>query len=73
MEPLPNFDCPLCGAPNECAVARCGRFDTACWCSGVRVDPRSLALVPEALRRRACLCPRCAQTPPDHAEGKVPD
>jgi hypothetical protein len=64
MTPQPNLACPLCGQPNECAVARCGRFDVDCWCSTARIDPRSLALVPPAQRGLACVCRRCAAQPP---------
>jgi hypothetical protein len=64
MTPQPAHACPLCGQPNDCAVARCGRFDVDCWCSAVRFDPRSLALVPPAQRGLACLCRRCAENPP---------
>jgi len=61
--PLLHPTCPLCGAPNDCAVARCGRFDAECWCSRVTVSHASLARVPEPHRRRSCLCARCALSP----------
>jgi hypothetical protein len=64
MNPLPHRHCPLCGGPNDCAVARCGRFDTECWCRAAVVSPHSLALVQEAQRNPACLCRRCAEEPP---------
>ena len=66
MQPLPNLRCPLCGGPNDCAPAACGRFDTDCWCSRAAVSPDALARVPEAERGRACLCPRCARGPNDN-------
>jgi len=59
--PLPELRCPLCGADNECAVARTGAFATACWCREVMIDPEVLACVPESRRDRACLCRRCTE------------
>jgi len=65
MKPLPHAACPLCGEPNACEVARCGRFDVACWCSRVDVSRESLAGGAAAQRNLACLCPRCAARPPE--------
>lgn len=61
---LPNPICPLCGKPNGCAAAKHGRLDVDCWCNHATMNPASLALVPEALRHKACLCPDCAKAPP---------
>ena len=58
--PKPALECPVCGAPNECAPARTGTFDTPCWCTSVTVDPGVIAALPQRLRAKACLCPRCA-------------
>ena len=58
--PLPSLACPLCGEPNQCAVAQSGSFATPCWCAGVIIDADALAKVPESERGRSCLCPRCA-------------
>jgi hypothetical protein len=66
--PLPNLACPLCAGPNGCAVAASGRFDTPCWCASVAFDPVLLAREPEARRRAACICRRCAE---DHAAAPV--
>lgn len=60
MEPLPNHACPLCGAPNRCAVAAEGSFAVDCWCASVRISAQALARVPEPLRGKACLCAACA-------------
>lgn len=60
--PLPALRCPLCGGPNECAVAQSGRCDAPCWCADIAIDPKALAAIPEAERNMACLCPRCAAT-----------
>ncbi|TAN36742.1 MAG: DNA or RNA helicase of superfamily II [Verrucomicrobia bacterium] len=64
MKALPNHTCPLCGKPNDCAAAKYGRLDVDCWCNHTPVNPASLALVPPALRKKACLCRACATTPP---------
>jgi hypothetical protein len=58
--PLPNSTCPLCGGPNQCAVARSGSFATPCWCAGVTIDPAALARIPDEARAQSCVCPRCA-------------
>lgn len=60
MQPLPNHHCPLCGEFNACAAATSGDFATHCWCTGVTIDPKVLAQVPEAQRNQACMCKRCA-------------
>lgn len=60
MHPLPNHLCPLCGAANQCAPARAGRFDVECWCTSTPVSTEALARVPAELVDKACLCPRCA-------------
>jgi hypothetical protein len=59
MLPLRNTSCPLCDAPNECAPALAGTFDTPCWCDDVTVDPVALARLPEPERNRSCLCRKC--------------
>ncbi|WP_213875096.1 cysteine-rich CWC family protein [Pseudomonas sp. dw_358] len=53
--------CPACGARNDCALADPASADRACWCYSVSIDPQVLRALPEALRNKACLCPRCAQ------------
>ena len=64
LTPLQKQTCPLCGQPNECAPSRCGNPEAECWCTSATINPASLALIPEALRRVVCLCKRCAATPP---------
>ncbi len=66
--PLDAPVCPLCGGPNGCAPVACGRFDTACWCTAVQIDPAVLARIPEPLRGQACLCRRCATGTPPQAQ-----
>ena len=58
--PLPNEACPLCGGPNACAPAACGRFDVHCWCRDERFAPELLARVPPAARGLSCICATCA-------------
>jgi hypothetical protein len=65
VQPLGHAVCLLCGGPNGCAVAACGRFDVACWCSKVRFSAELLARVPPVHRGNACICRRCAV--PDEA------
>jgi hypothetical protein len=60
MTPLQAPRCPLCGAANECAVARSGNFDAPCWCSSANFAPAVLAAVPAEAKDKACLCSRCA-------------
>ncbi|MCE1162422.1 MAG: cysteine-rich CWC family protein [Thiomonas sp.] len=42
----------------------CGNPTPHCWCSSVRIAPQTLARIPEASQRLACLCPRCAGAEP---------
>jgi hypothetical protein len=58
--PFPAITCPICGGPNACAPAACGRVDVKCWCTDAKIEPAALARVPESQRGRACLCERCA-------------
>jgi hypothetical protein len=58
--PLPNLICPLCGGPNGCAPAACGRFDVDCWCRDARFTSELLQRVPAEARGNACVCARCA-------------
>ena len=53
--------CPACGARNDCALADPRTVDQACWCYSVTIDPAVLEALPDDLRNKACLCPRCAQ------------
>lgn len=53
--------CPACGAPNDCTLADPRTAGMACWCFSVSIDPALLQALPDELRNKACLCPRCAQ------------
>ncbi|GAB4398544.1 MAG: hypothetical protein OHK0048_10370 [Rhodoferax sp.] len=61
--PVSAQRCPLCGGPNDCAMAL-GQAGTdagkSCWCVQAHFSAELLARVPEAARGRACICPRCA-------------
>lgn len=50
--------CPLCGGPNNCAVA-VDPDAPDCWCSRMRIPDHLLARVPLHLRDAACVCARC--------------
>lgn len=54
--------CPLCGAPNDCSLARAAgsRGREACWCMGVEVDAGLTRFLAGQAAQAACLCPRCA-------------
>ncbi|MBC3196365.1 cysteine-rich CWC family protein [Pseudomonas poae] len=53
--------CPACGAPNDCTLADPRTAGMACWCFSVSIDQALLQALPDELRNKACLCPRCAQ------------
>jgi hypothetical protein len=52
--------CPACGSSNNCTLADPRTADQACWCFSATIDPAVLAALPEELKNKACLCPRCA-------------
>lgn len=57
--------CPLCGQPNDCAMARqraTGQAQPPCWCTQVTFSAALLARVPPPARGVACVCARCAAT-----------
>ncbi|MEM9252542.1 MAG: cysteine-rich CWC family protein [Planctomycetota bacterium] len=52
-------DCPICGAPNDCAMVA-GRTPASCWCMTVGDIPEALRI--EAQRRggdERCICEAC--------------
>ena len=51
--------CPLCGNPNECAMAA-GRPPETCWCMTASMDPNALAAIPPEAQGTVCICARCA-------------
>ncbi|MCW1916584.1 cysteine-rich CWC family protein [Luteolibacter sp. GHJ8] len=60
-QPLPEFHCPLCGGPNDCAAAANCSFTAPCWCREVTFAAELLARVPEPMKGRACICRACAE------------
>lgn len=68
MEPkdLDATRCPLCGKPNECAIAS-GRPPESCWCMTATIDPTTLAAIPEEARGQVCICAGCAAARPSES------
>ncbi|QJE98963.1 cysteine-rich CWC family protein [Luteolibacter luteus] len=62
LHPLSNHTCPLCGAPNECAAAISGSFDTPCWCRNIVFPDELLATVPADLKGKSCICRACVES-----------
>ncbi|MBT9513928.1 MAG: cysteine-rich CWC family protein [Acidovorax sp.] len=60
--PPPQSCCPLCGGPNQCAMAA-GLPPESCWCMTQPIAPAALAAVPEAQRGQVCICAACGATP----------
>lgn len=52
----PVDTCPLCGAKNDCAIAR---GEEKCWCFDAVIPPNLLERVPEADQGRVCVCRNC--------------
>jgi hypothetical protein len=53
--------CPLCGQPNNCAMARGDKDASNCWCRDATISPESLSRVPVAKQHTSCLCQNCAR------------
>ncbi|WP_081497269.1 cysteine-rich CWC family protein [Acidovorax sp. CF316] len=62
LAPSSPSRCPLCGQPNQCAVAA-GLPAQECWCMSTPVSPVALARLPAEQRGLACICPECARAP----------
>ena len=56
---IDTSSCPLCGKPNECAVAA-GRDPESCWCMTATMSPNALTAIPAEAQGKACICARCA-------------
>ncbi len=52
--------CPLCGEPNQCAVAADPEA-TECWCEAEKFPHDLLERVPIAAVDRICICQRCVK------------
>ena len=74
-EPDPSR-CPLCGRPNDCALATAETAPPrACWCRAERFPETLLAQAPPT----TCICQRCLReaaenprTGPDDGESESP-
>jgi hypothetical protein len=52
--------CPLCGEPNQCALAA-DPSASECWCDS-KTFPRELfAHLPNEAIRRVCICQKCLE------------
>jgi hypothetical protein len=60
---IDTSNCPLCGQPNECAVAA-GRDPELCWCMTATMSPDALAPIPAEAQGKVCICARCAAGTP---------
>ena len=47
--------CPFCGKDNHCQA----KTGNPCWCFEIKVPGELLALLPEFLQGRACVCQSC--------------
>jgi hypothetical protein len=52
--------CPLCGKPNNCAVAADPNA-TECWCESVEFPRELLEQIPENALRKTCVCQNCLE------------
>lgn len=52
--------CPLCEAPNGCALADNHKADR-CWCQSVDFNPELLSQISPADKNRRCICQACAE------------
>ena len=50
--------CPLCGAPNQCAMAA-DPDASECWCESVKFPKELLDKIPEDAVRKTCVCQNC--------------
>ncbi|HZA95555.1 MAG TPA: cysteine-rich CWC family protein [Burkholderiaceae bacterium] len=51
--------CPLCGEPNQCAMATAGADAAPCWCEQHSFSEALLTAVPPSAKGRFCICQRC--------------
>ena len=52
--------CPLCGGPNQCALAD-DPTSTECWCDSVIFPDELLAQIPDDAVRKTCVCKKCLE------------
>jgi hypothetical protein len=60
----PPARCPLCGKPNNCAMAAGSTDNRNCWCCKLQFPLSLIARVPVGARNRACICRRCWEAEP---------
>jgi hypothetical protein len=58
QRPINTAICPICGKPNQCAVAA-DPSATECWCETVIFPEELLVMVPENAVRKTCICQSC--------------
>lgn len=51
--------CPICGHPNDCALAAGVESNERCWCFNKVFPPELLVRIPAHARQKACICQRC--------------
>ena len=67
--------CPLCGAPNRCAMEierETGQAQPACWCMQVDFSNAPLTNLAADMRGLACICARCAMGATDATDASAP-
>lgn len=52
--------CPLCGMPNDCHMEN-GKDPSVCWCKDTHFPEELILMVPEQLKRNACICRNCVE------------
>jgi hypothetical protein len=52
--------CPLCGGPNDCAMAADPNA-AECWCGKLKFPQELLDRVPENALNQACICRGCLE------------
>ncbi|RME45989.1 MAG: hypothetical protein D6791_09405 [Chloroflexi bacterium] len=52
--------CPLCGSPNQCALAA-DPHAGECWCESVVFPEELLARIPATALRKSCVCQKCLE------------
>jgi hypothetical protein len=61
LHPKSNLSlCPLCGQPNDCAMAADPNA-TVCWCEDLEFPQELLDQVPENAQRKTCICRNCLE------------
>ena len=52
--------CPLCGEPNQCAMAADPDAEK-CWCGDKEFPRELLVQIPQKTVRRTCVCAKCLE------------